>query len=416
MRASFLLVVSLASGCYLSHERPRDAGPDSAPEEDAGPDGAGLDGGLDAGLDGGLDAGTDAGWDAGPEDCDGGFEPGRVSDVDVDLLFVVDNSGSMADEQLNLTSNFPRMVTALGSGDIDEDGVEDFPPVRNLRVAVVTTDLGIGTRRTTCEDADGEDGVFRTRPGYSRSCDASYPRFLLFSPGGDLDSFADDFHCLGRVGTSGCGIEQPLEAALKALTPASAETRFTFGSSTGHGDGANAGFLRPDSILAILFVTDEDDCSFHDRDLWRMDSVRYSGDLRCHDYEAEALHSVERFVEGLGALRPDPDRLVVGAITGVPEDLVEDPESVDYDAILADDRMQKRPNPLLPGQLLASCSRPRVGAAEPPVRIVQTLRGLGRSSVVQSICSESFEGALIAITSRLGRAIRRIECRMEGRT
>jgi hypothetical protein len=317
----------------------------------------------------------------------------------------------MADEQLNLTENFPRMVTALGSGDIDGDGVEDFPPVRNLRVAVVSTDLGVGVRRSSCEDLDGDDGVFRTAPGYPRRCEASYPAFLSFSPGGDLDSFADDFHCLGRVGTNGCGVEQPLEAALKALTPSTSPTRFAFGSDRGHGDGANAGFLRSDSILAILFVTDEDDCSFHDPDLWRVDSARYSGDLRCVDYEAEALHPISRYVDGFRALRPDRDRLVIGAITGVPEDLVTDPEAVDYDAILADERMTRRPNPAFPGALQASCTRLRVASAEPPVRIVQTLRELGSNAVAQSICSESFEPALIAITSRLGRAIRRIECR-----
>ena len=407
--APLLCGVLLTSGCYLSHGRPGDGGPDAA-EPDGGRD-AGHDGGLDGGFDAGFDGGVDAGSDAGPEDCDGGFEPGRVSDVDVDLVFVVDSSGSMADEQLNLTTNFPRMVTALGSGDLDGDGVEDFPPVRNLRVAVVSTDLGVGVRRSSCEDTDGDDGVFRTAPGYPRRCDASYPAFLSFSPGGDLGSFADDFHCLARVGTRGCGVEQPLEAALKALTPSTSETRFIFGSDRGHGDGANAGFLRPESILAILFVTDEDDCSFHDPALWRLDSATYTGDLRCVDYEDEALHPIGRYVEGFRALRRDPDRLVIGAITGVPADLVPDPETIDYESILADERMTRRRNPAFPGSLQASCAVMGVAAAEPPVRIVRMLRELSDNAVVQSICSDSFEPALIAITSRLGRAIRRIECR-----
>ena len=88
-----------------------------------------------------------------------------------------------------------------------------------------------------------------------------------------------------------------------------------------------------------------------------------------------------------------------------------DPESIDYDAILDDDRMVKRPNPLIEGKLMSSCSVERVGAAEPPRRMVETVSAFGEAGIVQSICSESFEGALVALSSRLGRAIRRVECR-----
>ena len=52
----------------------------------------------------------------------------QVNNVDeVDLIFLVDNSGSMADEQVALQRELPRLVSALVSGDQDGDGVEDFP-------------------------------------------------------------------------------------------------------------------------------------------------------------------------------------------------------------------------------------------------------------------------------------------------
>jgi len=52
----------------------------------------------------------------------------QVNNVDeVDLIFLVDNSGSMADEQVALQRELPSLVSALVSGDQDGDGVEDFP-------------------------------------------------------------------------------------------------------------------------------------------------------------------------------------------------------------------------------------------------------------------------------------------------
>ncbi|MCK5797977.1 MAG: hypothetical protein KAI47_12365, partial [Deltaproteobacteria bacterium] len=41
-----------------------------------------------------------------------GYYPQNVQ-KDVDLLFVVDNSGSMAEHQKNLVANFPKLIEAL---------------------------------------------------------------------------------------------------------------------------------------------------------------------------------------------------------------------------------------------------------------------------------------------------------------
>ncbi|HEY8431939.1 MAG TPA: hypothetical protein VIL20_26360 [Sandaracinaceae bacterium] len=46
--------------------------------------------------------------------------------------------------------------------------------------------------------------------------------------------------------------------------PPGLERPFFRGSSP-HGDRANAGFVRARSVLAIVTLTDDDDCSAHDR-------------------------------------------------------------------------------------------------------------------------------------------------------
>ena len=72
---------------------------------------------------------------------------------------------------------------------------------------------------------------------------------------------------VSRLGTEGCGFEQQLESMLKALTPSDSSIRFEM-NTAGQGDRANAGFVRPDSLLAIIVVTDEDDGSTIDPQLY----------------------------------------------------------------------------------------------------------------------------------------------------
>jgi len=406
-----LVLLTLAAGCYLSHERPRpaaDTGPPDAGPPDAGP----ADGGMDARP--AEDAWTppDAAVDA-VRECDGGTIPGPVSDVSVDLLFVVDNSGSMSEEQLSLIAQFPRMVTILGSGDLEGDGVEDFPPVRSLRVGVITTDLGGGEVMGAGCPPLGDDAILRSgRVPPPMGCGRTYPKFTTFRPDGDvpLEEFAQDFRCVAQVGIAGCGIEQPLEAALKALTPSTSDLTFA-GGTTGHGDGENDGFLRRDAVLGIILVTDEDDCSIADGDLFNPESTRYEGLLRCFLYEREALHPISRFLEGYRRIESDPDRLVVAAIAGVPPDLLTPGVPPDYAAILSDPRMVRRIDPDDSRQLAAACEVEGRVRAVPPRRILEVLQSFGPSGTVQSICQESFDGALVGIIERLGRAIRRVECR-----
>src|SRR5690349_6186517 len=69
---------------------------------------------------------------------------GGVSAVDV--LFVIDDSGSMDQEQENLSVQIPALVRDLASPpDRDADGQPDWAPVESLRIAIANTDTGTGS-------------------------------------------------------------------------------------------------------------------------------------------------------------------------------------------------------------------------------------------------------------------------------
>jgi hypothetical protein len=343
----------------------------------------------------------------------------------VDLLFMMDNSGSLGEEQVSLTMQLPRFVDVLGSGDLDpRDGTvvgADFPPVTSLHVGVITSDMGTGGFRIpTCDEPNlGDDGILQRSGNTGIGCMAAYPTaFLSYdpgTPGSDAASFARDVECIALVGTGGCGFEQPLEAILKAVTPSTQPPAGAFDGVFGMGlpgnaDTANAGFLRDDSLLVIVALSDEEDCSARDSDLFNAGSAVYGGDLglRCFLHASSALHRVTRYVDGLLAQRRFPDRLVFAPIVGIPPDLAPPPGApTDYDAILADDRMQEIVDPDMPTRLLPSCNVPGRGIAFPPRRFVELARELnarGATGLVQSACASDYTSAFDAVIDAIARA------------
>jgi hypothetical protein len=227
-----------------------------------------------------------------------------------------------------------------------------------------------------------------------------------------LESFRSESACLANLGTQGCGFEQQLDAMLKAVTPAESATTFVNGTR-GNADGLNENFVRDDSLLVVVMLTDEDDCSAQNPDIFNRDSSAFTvpdPNLRCSRYAEEALHPIQRYVAGLLAVHP-PERLLYHIITGVPVDLAPAAgESPDYDVLVGpegvrDPRMLNVPDPSMPSQLTPSCAVPGRGEAYPPQRIVQVAEGLqgeGAGVIVQSICQEEF-GFAAALTARIAR-------------
>ncbi len=190
---------------------------------------------------------------------------------ELDLLFVVDDTTRMLDKQQRLAAAVPSLLNALRTN----DGSLQLQ-LPSLHVGVVTTDMGTtGTADTTpggtfatCVGT-GKDGTLQK--GTATLDDA----FLKDERNGDSPrvtnysgAIADVLGQMLNVGDVGCGIEQPLAAMERAL-----------------GNPANAGFVRESARLAVVVVTDEDDCSFMHSTFTKVDTATNEalGDLgfRC---------------------------------------------------------------------------------------------------------------------------------------
>lgn len=158
----------------------------------------------------------------------------QVSGREVDVLLVVDNSGSMSEEQQNLRDNIADFL----------QGADQFR--NNFQIGVVTTDM----------TDESESGKLQGNPRIvTRGADTA--RLV----GNNAD-----------VGTSGDGDEQGLEAAQKALSnPLAFDTGIACNSDMdcvapdacvgGFCGGHNRGFLRDTARLEVVFLSDEDDSS-----------------------------------------------------------------------------------------------------------------------------------------------------------
>src|SRR5262249_32949086 len=87
--------------------------------------------------------------------------------------------------------------------------------------------------------------------------------YFAFRKGQDQASFVADVGCAIQQGTTGCGVEQHIDAMYFALDKTDAGQ-------------PHAGFLSDDALLAVILVTDEDDCSAP-KDSWLFDGRAYAG-------------------------------------------------------------------------------------------------------------------------------------------
>ena len=236
----------------------------------------------------------------------------------LDLLFVIDDSGSMKAEQDSLRAHFKDFITRLSAID---GGLPD------VHIGIISTDVGTGPNNDICSPL-GDDGHLLTHACAGLDAGASFLSDQSIEGGrvrnytGNLE---DVFACMADLGVKGCGAEQPLESMRLALDPA----RHT-----------NPGFLRDDSLLAVVIISDEDDCSIRDRKLFTRPGSASSvvfgcteDGIQCDEPDLRAfgdkhhcaarrdptyLYDVDEYVDFLDRLRPDAERLVVATITGQP--------------------------------------------------------------------------------------------------
>lgn len=162
----------------------------------------------------------------------------QTTGQDVDVLFVVDDSGSMSEEQSNLANNFQSFIQGAQTWNND------------YHIGVTTTDLETVNGRLV---SDGSNARFVTRQTVSQ------------------------FAANVKVGTNGSGDEKGLAAAQAALslphtagsgdpanlTACTTDTQCTAPERCwdGYCGGRNRGFLREDAALEVVIVSDEEDSS-----------------------------------------------------------------------------------------------------------------------------------------------------------
>ena len=231
---------------------------------------------------------------------------------------------------------------------------------------------------------------------------------------------------------TGCGFEQQLESVLKAVWPGNdqqvlfvADPASGFGMNGNAGPGfANGNFIRNDpnegpSLIALVLVTDEEDCSSNRMDHFVPGAATTGLNTRCffegQRAEPNNLYDIDRYIQTFKALRPGQENLVIFAgIVGVPPALVT-PEALlefdfsntaeanaFFDGLLAAPAMQETLDPRgnmdpADDNLVPSCDRGMEARAYPPRRIVQVAKGFGGNGVIQSICQEDFRPAINAI-------------------
>ncbi len=362
----------------------------------------------------------------------------------VDLLVVIDNSGSMAEEQQILATQFFPMINRLTRPEQGDPGWS-FPAVENLKVAFVTSDMGLQfgengdiglspAQVSTCEDPLGDNGSFMTvqTPNisigdgviecvpYSDQCPANFEcredgfcysktgisavacpndnsavlSTAATAPNSDI---AIESACMAFQGTEGCGFEQPLEAMVRGLEV--------------HPD-----FVEDNHVLAVIVVSDEEDCSIENPALFSTDTWKNTilQNTACNVPEGEVnLFDPSRYHDKLVAAKDGLDEaLVFSAIVGVPNDGGEatcegtgaelaDSGCLDRDEMQIEPVEFSDPTGNMYIHFAPSCTRTTPGGqivtqARPGRRFVKAAEDFGVDGLVHSICNEDWSDALHA--------------------
>jgi hypothetical protein len=180
--------------------------------------------------------------------------------ANVDILWVIDNSPSMREEQEEVAARFSEFVSSLEETNID------------FHLGVITTDISDGN--PDAAKLIGEPNVLTD----------------------DMPYYQELFEERVQVGTGGSMREQGLEAAWRALSEPLVSD-------------ANRGFLREDAVLAVVYVSDEDDCS--DRGALGRDADQSD----CYGNK-QLLVPVRTYVDAFLAMKQSSDQVLVSSIVG----------------------------------------------------------------------------------------------------
>jgi hypothetical protein len=269
----------------------------------------------------------------------------RVSAVDkIDILFMIDNSASMADKQKILKDAVPDLIDRLINPQCvttDANNVAtplpkdqqpafgqpcpggsgpEFTPITDIHIGVVTSSLG-AHGGDGCVDVNEGDGGQSSNKNFTKNDHGhlitrgprtdpnviAFPQaatynsegFLAWDPSGTKNTPAGEADPVNLkknfqdivIGTdqAGCGFESQLEGWYRFLIDPQPPTSVTlpttlspqvksvsglYGAGPAVVDGIDevllkqrSDFLRPDSLVSIVMLTDENDCSVIDGQL-----------------------------------------------------------------------------------------------------------------------------------------------------
>ena len=301
----------------------------------------------------------------------------------VDILFVLDNSISMTDEQeqlgkwsselfdvLSATGELPDLHIAVTSSSVPISGLPGCDSGGSLHVGGAVLENGGRFLR----DVAGPSGRERNYTGTLR----------------------ETFAKMALVGDDGCGYEQPFAAARSALSG------YQFGAQ---------GFLRDDALLLVVFVTDEDDCSASDpalfsdhyadacSELGTITSYRcFEHGVRCHDGKGSRafgerqncrpdetsryVQSVSGFAEFLKGIKQNPAQVIVAGIYGKPNNVTAIP----------DEKITTYSTPRLAN--VCGATGKEGDGATPAVRMNALLAEFGGRASQSSICDSELSWAM----------------------
>ncbi|MBN2343113.1 MAG: hypothetical protein JXX29_08155 [Deltaproteobacteria bacterium] len=376
----------------------------------------------------------------------------------VDIILVVDNSGSMAQEQEMLSTALFSLINSL----VNPLDSKSTAPLDDIRIGVTTSDMGVsygGTPSTytfsphpVCSEGDGmgDNGAFVT--AYLSTeinlqeniipCDASAAQCptgwscdyidaegvgRCGDPNGDGTAqscppsaydvsrpFVDNHYwtsetmafttaCLSSsVGTEGCAFEQQLAAGAAGMRN-------------------NDGFVRADSLTAVIVISDEEDCSLADDDWHSVEELATpERNVACglHPEYMETVIDMKDAYNNAKMSGGGPENAILfAAIIGVPPvpecqgsgaavsgcldvpleyGTVGDPEIIE--------RLDPNGNPSAYYEY--ACERfdyagYAITQAYPASRIVELAQLFGNMGYIYSICNEDWTPAMNAIAARI---------------
>lgn len=184
-----------------------------------------------------------------------------TTDIRIDILFVVDNSGSMDTSQNNLADNFPTFINGFASRNLD------------FQLAVVGTDAWVALPSMTSIYNSYAYLQARPQAQWAKFRDGGSILSGIFVITPTTPNLNNVFLNNVKLGVNGVGDERMLQSMKVALD-----------------SGLNSGFVRNNSFLSVVVLTDEDDFSH--------DGTAYLNG----QYANPALHTIPSYVTWLDNL------------------------------------------------------------------------------------------------------------------